>query len=173
MRVQKEIFDVEFAIFTTLPQISNLERKLSLAMDSEEQKPLVKFRLDRLDCVFTQSRVFHTLLSALCSVCRGRGMYAKCSLYRQSHRAVPFWSWSAAPAVAAVLPAAPAAPDQFPAAPVPIAELPAFPVTSAALPSAPTAAVELPVAAELPPVLMVGAVTDPFKACVCRTLVTR
>jgi len=57
MRVQKQILDVEFAIFTTMPKITSLERKLSLAMDSEEQSPLVKFRLDRIDCVFTQSRV--------------------------------------------------------------------------------------------------------------------
>ena len=61
--------DVEFVIFTVLPKIKKLERSISLAIDDVEQLPIVKFRLDRIDCVYTKSQV--------CPV------YIHCTLYEK------------------------------------------------------------------------------------------
>ena len=48
---------MEFVIFTVLPKIKKLERSISLAIDDVEQLPIVKFRLDRIDCVYTKTQV--------------------------------------------------------------------------------------------------------------------
>jgi len=57
MRVNQEMLDLEFVISTVLPKIKNIEKSISLAIDDVEQQPVVKFRLDRIDCVFRKSQV--------------------------------------------------------------------------------------------------------------------
>ena len=53
--------DLEFVISTVLPKIKNIEKSISLAIDDVEQQPVVKFRLDRIDCVFRKSQVCRVL----------------------------------------------------------------------------------------------------------------